>query len=384
MQKEKIALIALVIIVVAALSVFLIAVNTDIFETLFEGQKTIESGDYADVHYIGKYASNDSIFDSSYAFPENKTGGTPTKIFATLNITAVPGENYTAYSNMIDDQFIEGFIENLIGMKQGQTKTTASIPAEKAYGVSPKVGDLADLTEYIENVYGIDLEGKNYSYTVFSIKNNSTMPPVYASYFGNITTTIFTVRDNSHYIGEFIDLYSSWENSSIATKINETKIWTYTTPPENLTNNFTWAELDSTSEIQVYTEYPTNSTSITNITNATIVLTHTPPVNSTITVSTQVGGSIEYLVEAVTNETINTSYSPNSDGNKTYVEFDRHKIIQRNESQNITIDVPGEIFEIQLLQPLRGFDGDFNLSYNALTDKIVYYEISVVKVYKAS
>jgi hypothetical protein len=211
MQKEKIALIALVIIVVAALSVFLIAVNTDIFETLFEGQKTIESGDYADVHYIGKYASNDSIFDSSYAFPENKTGGTPTKIFATLNITAVPGENYTAYSNMIDDQFIEGFIENLIGMKQGQTKTTASIPAEKAYGVSPKVGDLADLTEYIENVYGIDLEGKNYSYTVFSIKNNSTMPPMYASYFGNITTTIFTVRDNSHYIGEFIALYSSWD-----------------------------------------------------------------------------------------------------------------------------------------------------------------------------
>jgi hypothetical protein len=384
MQKEKIALIALVIIVVAALSVFLIAVNTDIFETLFEGQKTIESGDYADVHYIGKYASNDSIFESSYAFPENKTGGTPTKIFATLNITAVPGENYTAYSNMIDDQFIEGFIENLIGMKQGQTKTTASIPAEKAYGVSPKVGDLADLTEYIENIYGIDLEGKNYSYTVFSIKNNSTMPPMYASYFGNITTTIFTVRDNSHYIGEFIALYSSWENSSIATKMNETKIWTYTTPPENLTNNFTWAELDSTSEIQVYTEYPTNSTSITNITNTTIVLTHTPPVNSTITVSTQAGGSIEYLVEAVTDEVINTSYSPNSDGNKTYVEFDRHKIIQRNESQNITIDVPGEIFEIQLLQPLRGFDGDFNLSYNALTDKIVYYEISVVKVYKAS
>ncbi len=66
MQKEKIALIALVIIVVAALSVFLIAVNTNIFENLFKEKLILSEGDCADVNYIGRYTSNNTIFDTSY------------------------------------------------------------------------------------------------------------------------------------------------------------------------------------------------------------------------------------------------------------------------------------------------------------------------------
>ncbi len=66
MQKEKIALIALVIIVIGALSVFLIAVNTDIFENLFKEKLTIAEDDCADVNYIGRFASNNTVFDSSY------------------------------------------------------------------------------------------------------------------------------------------------------------------------------------------------------------------------------------------------------------------------------------------------------------------------------
>ena len=68
MQKEKIALIALVVIVVAALSVFLIAVNTNIFENLFKEKLTISEGDCADVNYTGRYTSNNTIFDKSYQF----------------------------------------------------------------------------------------------------------------------------------------------------------------------------------------------------------------------------------------------------------------------------------------------------------------------------
>ena len=56
MQKEKIALIMLVIVIIAALSVFVLAVNTDVLNNLFQEQKIIASGDYADVNYIGHYA----------------------------------------------------------------------------------------------------------------------------------------------------------------------------------------------------------------------------------------------------------------------------------------------------------------------------------------
>ena len=97
MQKEKIALIALVIIVVAALSVFLIAVNTNIFENLFKEKVILSEGDCADVNYTGRYVSNNTIFDSSYNYPENKSGGTPLKVFISSDTnTTSPKSGYTA------------------------------------------------------------------------------------------------------------------------------------------------------------------------------------------------------------------------------------------------------------------------------------------------
>src|SRR5512136_1751956 len=113
MQKEKIALIALVIIVIAALSVFVTAVNTDIFENLFKEKLTIAEGDCADVNYIGRYASNNTVFDSSYKDYINKTNATALKIFVSFDKNATsPKSGYT--SNMI-----KGFMQGLIGMQEG-------------------------------------------------------------------------------------------------------------------------------------------------------------------------------------------------------------------------------------------------------------------------
>jgi len=381
MQKEKIALIALVIIVVAALSTFLIAINTDIFTNLFEGQKIIEIGDYADVHYIGYYASNGTHFTSSYKYPENKSGGTPAKIFVTYNTSATAGANFSGYTNTINGEYVHGFIQQLVGMTKGQTKRTAPISPQDAYGISPKVGDNINYSKYVEQNYGMDVNGKNLSLTILSINPNGIMPVEYRQYLGNVsTTTNFTIRDNVHYIGEFYNLYSSWKNSSVVTKINITKIWTYTTPPANLSKNFTWMESDATTGAD--TTFPKNCSTITNITNKTITITHTPQVNSTISQTSQLGQSTTYTVQKVTADKINASRLIS--GNKTYKEFDRHSIIQRNSTQNITYVFPGEILELQYLATLRGFDSNFHFSYLPLSDKTVYFDIYVLKVYKAS
>ena len=150
MKNEKIAIIALVVIIAGALSVYLTAAYyPDIFENLFEEEEpilTIEMGDLADVHYIGKYASNDTIFDSSYDDPENKTGGSPLEVFVTLNSSETPPDEYSSYSNIIGQDFVQGFIEDLVGLKTKQTATIGPLPPEKAYGVSPKVGDVINLS----------------------------------------------------------------------------------------------------------------------------------------------------------------------------------------------------------------------------------------------
>ena len=69
MQKEKLAAIGLAVIIIGALSTYLIAEHWDeILENLSEnGEKenTIELGDCADVNYVGKLA-NGTVFDTSY------------------------------------------------------------------------------------------------------------------------------------------------------------------------------------------------------------------------------------------------------------------------------------------------------------------------------
>ena len=72
--KRNIAVGLLVIIILSAISVMVASSPSEdgkslldeIIENLFKEEKSIELGDLADVHYIGRYASNNTIFDSSY------------------------------------------------------------------------------------------------------------------------------------------------------------------------------------------------------------------------------------------------------------------------------------------------------------------------------
>lgn len=143
MQSEKVAIIALVVIIAGALSIYLTAAyGGDIWENFFNPEKpsdknTIQLGDCADVNYIGRFHSNGTVFDTSYEnvaqqsgiYDENRTYE-PLKIFVNPFGNLSRPKGYENYSSSM----IQGFLEGLIGMKKGENKTV-SIPPEKAYGI---------------------------------------------------------------------------------------------------------------------------------------------------------------------------------------------------------------------------------------------------------
>ena len=139
MQSEKIAVIALIVIIVGALSAYLLATyGADIFSQPSEtDMESIVAGDCCDVDYIGRFASNNSVFDTSIESIALETGiYDASRTYEPLEIFVNPYGNLTrptGYSNY-SSSMIQGFLEGLIGMKQGENRTV-TIPPEKAYGI---------------------------------------------------------------------------------------------------------------------------------------------------------------------------------------------------------------------------------------------------------
>ncbi|HER45194.1 MAG TPA: hypothetical protein ENO12_00070 [Thermoplasmatales archaeon] len=227
MQTEKIALVTLVIIVIAALSVFLIAVNSDIFENLFKEKLTISEGDCTDVHYIGRYASNNTIFDTSYAFAENKSGGTPLQIFVSFD------KNQTSPKTGYSAELIEGFMEGIIGMQEGQTKLIGPIPPEKAYGVNKFTVGSIFTTEYLafgmnQTVEVIEYTSENLSVKWINVEEigNFTMPQLVINNLNSFNESEMVIYPPPYYI---------WENSTNIINITDANV-TVTTAPTRSTN----------------------------------------------------------------------------------------------------------------------------------------------------
>ena len=336
MQKEKLAAVVLVIIIVGALSSYLVvAYGDEIFENLFSEKKNevIEIGDCVDVNYIGRYASNNTIFDSSYDDPDSKTGGTPLKIFVTYDIEEPSPEGYEEYGTGI----IQGFMEGLVGLKDGETKTIGPIPPEKAYGLKPDIGDVIVIPASATGDEDLRID-------VVEIIENSPMPEDYIAYFGEQNTTIYNLKAN-YSIGKEIPIYPAWENATIVTKVNDTMLWTYTTPPENKRTDFTW--IDNTTQ-SIFWE---NASTVTSMNESTIIITHTPDIGATMEYVTDLFSSTTYTVVSLTNDKINVSYI-DSTGNTSYIELDRTVNVKRNESQITLMPYPKEGLE-QLLAYIR-------------------------------
>jgi FKBP-type peptidyl-prolyl cis-trans isomerase 2 len=379
MDKTALAVVVLTIIIIGALSVYFIATYyPDIIDNLFKEDQTIEFGDFVDVHYIGRYEVNDTIFDSSYSDPENKTGGSPLKLFVTLNSSEIPPDDYNSYSPLLGDDYVIGFIEGVVGYKATEVGTIGPLNPEKAYGISPQAGDVIDLTE---------MAGTDYILKIIEIKENVPMPEELIQYFGGENTTLYVLREESHFVGELIDIYSDalgepiWENATVVTKINETTLWHYTTPTEGMLENITWVFTNLEEGYMI--NYPTNATDVTAINKTTFTITHFPDINDTIQYfDNNYPTGISYVVESISDDTIFTYLDDgSSEENRTTREFNKSEIIQRNRTQQITTSFPQEYLEM-LFSFLRTSDSDIIYSLSPRADQRVYFEVEIVNVQK--
>lgn len=294
-------------------------------EDVISADKAIELGDCADVHYISRYSSNDTVFSTSYEDSDAKTGGLPLKVFVHTSYQEYSPTNFSDYYSSIYTAILmqdatyadylatplavkQGFVDALINMSKNESKITDAIAPENAYGTTPEIGDIINLSSL-----GYDAE-----LSILEIQENAAVPPEFE--LDIETTTMYILRDESHYIGEIINsidgvTYSSWPDSSVVTKINDTLIWIYTTPINSIGEDFTWITdtFDLASSTQITTTYPLNTSQITTFDDDQIIVTHNPEIGDEITVT----------------------YTSGFFGFSTYT----YKIVELTEDQIVTVEI---------------------------------------------
>ena len=225
MKNERTIAITLVVVIILLLSALIVLTNKDIFENLFSEGKAIKYNDCVDIHYIGKH-ENGGIFAYSYDNLTKKTGENTLKIFVTNSSSAAPPKDFETYSNNFSysnpydfsgekQYYFEELIQSLVGMKKGETKTIGPITPVGNFGVEPEIGDKIDLSALV----GVN----NTIYSVFDKQEDVPIPEEYKADLGDITTTLYTLRQEFYNVGDSMDaMYPFWKNSSVVTKINET------------------------------------------------------------------------------------------------------------------------------------------------------------------
>lgn len=216
------ALIALVVIIVVALTFFLVSANLDeILENFSqndeqEGNDVVSIGDCVDVNYIGRFAENKTIFDTSYENVAKDEGiyndarsYEPLNIFVNPEGTLETPEGYEEYTSFM----IQGFIEGIVGMKQDETKTVL-IPPEKGYGIwNQSLAELYGLSPYpVESPVEIEWDMER---------------DVFLQYFSTVNLSV----NNSFDWGLVMLGLNNTINATI-TNINETNVM-YSVEPEN-------------------------------------------------------------------------------------------------------------------------------------------------------
>jgi len=372
MQKEKIALIALVIIVVAALSVFLIAVNTDFFENVFKEKLTISEGDCTDVSYIGRYASNNTIFDSSYTYAENKSGGTPLKIFVSYNATATsPKAGYTA-------GMIQGFMEGIIGMQEGQTKIIGPIPPEKAYGAKKLSIGAIFTTQYL--AFGMNQTAEVTSYTSenLSLKwiqmenlGNFTMPQLIINNLQSTNETEMVIYPPPYYI---------WENATFIVNITDTTVIVSTTPTKS--TNLSDVVKDVRYGEKQMLIFPNATTASWNDTTITVECSPIVGQNYTFQTPGDTGMiNITVHINNITGDKINVTITNDQSPEPTYL--DVYKILTFNRTfilPRLYKDIPSMYISYFYEQDIK----DAGYSLEPLAGESLLFEVTIEKVYKTS
>lgn len=372
MQKEKIALIALVIIVIAALSVFVTAVNTDIFENLFKEKLTIAEGDCADINYIGRYASNNTVFDSSYADWKNKTNASALKIFISFD------KNETSPKSGYSANMIKGFMEGLIGLKEGQTKTIGPILPKDAYGEN-KFGEGAIFTsQYLAFGMNQTVEVLNYTSENLTVKwiqmenlGKFTMPQLVINNLQSTNETEMVIYPPPYYI---------WENSTTITNITDTTVTVMTTPTKS--TNLSDVVKDVRYGEKQMLIFPNATTASWD--NMTITVICSPIVGQNYTFQTQgYTGMVNITIHInkITGDQINVTVTNDQSPEPTYLD------VYKELTFNRTFVLPRIYKNIPSMYISYFYGEDIQkagYSLEPLAGETLLFEVTVEKVYKTS
>jgi FKBP-type peptidyl-prolyl cis-trans isomerase 2 len=378
MQKEKLASIALFVIIIGAVAIYIgVSYGGDLLSNLREEEKVIEIGDCADIHYIGTL-SNGTVFDTTYNNSDTKTGGSPLQVFISLNQSAQPPGGYLQYSSGL----IEGFMQGLIGLKEGETTVIGPIPAKDAYGENRlHLGSIFS-TETLAIMVDVEVE-------VIQISEEGIVVKwINVEDFGNFTSPQAIISDF-----EMLQIDQSqaiqipppgylWENSTRIEKISndsvEVKI--HPTTSEDIVEEF----------YPIYTAEnlmePTYFV-IPNVTTATWD-------NDTITLSTEVEIGDNFTLSQDMYGTVYTTTFTVVDVSDTRVNFSiesEGEDIQYNEVDklftfNRTYEIK-RIFEIPELYLNYFFSEDIEdagYSIHPLAGEALTFEVSIKEVYKTS
>ena len=391
MKNEKIAILALIIIIAAALSVLLFSsFGDDIMDNLFsdtsssqEYSSIIEDGNCADVHYIARYASNNTVFDSSYNDTDEKTGGTPLQIFVTTDETTQKPSGFSNYSS----SYISGLMDRLIGTKQGESYTF-EIPPEEAYGANKlKVGDRFKSSSFALNTLNPSLS-LNQTLEVTKLDDNSfSLKWVDLDSYEKFTMPQMVLNDllASTYEEMILlpPLYFIWENASEIVNYTDNIVTIKTTPTktENLYESFEPVQYGF-DENEVFALFPDET--IASYDEDTITLRSNPEVGAEYEYSYSYYGQeivMIYTVENLTEDTIGFTINI-PEYNQT-----QNQTVARSIEFNRTYDFPRnyENLPINYQETLIGADLEREgYSLHELAGETLIFEVTIEQIYKTS
>ena len=388
MKTETIALIGLIVIIIIAVSAAILlqpaqngkgTLFDEIIKNLIgeepEPKQLLELGDCVKINYTGRNYNTREIFDSSYSEPENKTGGTPLRVYMSYNQSAVPPEGYEQYSAGIIEGLMEGLVE--AQLYEGDTQIIGPIPPEKAYGLKPEVGDTFTFSAFDEYF--------NQTLEIIEISDSN----IKTNWIGPVIDDIYTLPQ--FYLFEetnfaqipvtILPPYFLWKNASVITNLTDDEVTFETTPTagENLVDEIQTFYIDDLNNVEFV--FPDATTAEWN--DTTITLTNDPEIGAHYSITQSAYGqtiTMNITVVNMTDEKINLSYGIEGYGDpqiqQTSRVIDFNTTVTVNRKYNMSI-MEGQTYLSLDLEP-AGY------SLHDLAGETLDFEVDIDEVYKQS
>ena len=337
MKFEKSFIISLVLLIVIATSV---TASFLYFKYIYKEERIVEIGDCIEIEYVGRYASNNTVFDTNNVtiakeeglYDENRTYE-PLKVYINPDDKKIPPEGYEDYRTII-----EGLKEGLIGMKEGESKTIGPIPPEKAYGKPVTVNTTFNTSLFtfgrFQQEFKVLKIAKDYLVLRWEVK-----------------------------LGMNFTIFPFWENGTTVSKVNDTMVWLTTTPTQ-------------TENLTIFEEWPNLTTVVYNETNITFI--QNPKVGTNTTNPFNPADQNFYKIINLTDKKIIVSYK-DQNGTTHTTEWNRTISMARVVNQTRIYNLSSMFFPY-----LENDISSYGFSFNKLAGETLYYDVKILKVHKLS